>query len=336
MAVSIVAIGNPGVGKSTTLNALAGEHLFNSGISFGSGMTYQLDERINSRGRFFDTPGLADDTYREAAGKAISGALRKGGPFKVLFFIMTESGRVVKQDVTTLRLVLDACPELGNNYGIVINKLPPAVARGLQKKENAEVFLSKLYAGIDEDRRSAPSNLTYILHTVELDSENDKVVPLDSLKTLDGTSFSDFIYNQVPTVNLTPNKALDVKVEDFDATNARMEEMIKLMEQRMEQDREAWKEEQKRLNSLLEKAEQDKEQQRKEDKRRHEESMALLQAQIEQTQRDMEKNRDDANARMAAEREQMQLMMQQQQAQHQQAMREMAAMKPPKKRCVIQ
>ena len=328
MAASIVAIGNPGVGKSTTLNALAGEHLFNSGISFGSGMTYQLDERTNSRGRFFDTPGLADDTYREAAGQAISEALRKGGPFKVLFFIMTESGRVVKQDVTTLRLVLDACPELGNNYGIVINKLPPAVATGLQKKENAEVFLSKLYAGIDEDRRSAPSNLTYILHTIELDSENDKVVGIDSLKTLDGTLFSYFIYNQVPTVNLTPNKALDVKVEDFDKTTAQMEEMIKLMEHRMDQDREAWKEEQKRL----EKARQEKEQQLIEDKRRHEESMALLQAQAEQAQKEMEKKKDDDNARIAAEREQMQLKMQQQQAQNQQALAAMAATQPPRQR----
>ena len=328
MAVSIIAIGNPGVGKSTTLNALAGEHLFSSGISFGSGMTYQLDERSNSRGRFFDTPGLADDTYREAAGQAISGALRKGGPFKVLFFIMTEAGRVVKQDVTTLKLVLDACPELGNNYGIVINKIPPAVAEGLQKRENAEVFLSKLYAGIDENRRSAPSNLTYIMHTAELDSVNDKVVPLDSLKTLYGTTFSDFIYNQVPIVNLTPNKCNDIKIEDYDETNARMEEMLKLMEARMEQDREAWKEEQKRLNSLLEKAEHDKEQQRIEDARRHNEAMALLQNRIEQAQREMEKNRDDANARMAAEREQMQLLMQQQQAQHQQAMQQMAAMKP--------
>ena len=239
MAVSIVAIGNPGVGKSTTLNALAGEHLFNSGISFGSGMTYQLDERTNSRGRFFDTPGLADDTYREAAGQAISEALRKGGPFKVLFFIMTESGRVVKQDVTTLRLVLDACPELGNNYGIVINKIPPAVAERLKISENADAFLLSLYFGIKEDRRCPSSNLTYIMHVAELDSVDDKVVPLETLKTLEGT-FAHFISNQVPTVQLTPDKALDIKVEDFEETNSQLQKALGLMESKMEQDRQAW------------------------------------------------------------------------------------------------
>ena len=71
MALSIVAIGNPGAGKSTILNGIAGAILFKSGISFGEGLTYQLDEKENSRGKFLDTPGLADNARREEAGKAI-------------------------------------------------------------------------------------------------------------------------------------------------------------------------------------------------------------------------------------------------------------------------
>ena len=49
---SIIVIGNPGAGKSTILNGLAGEVLFESGISIGDGLTYQLDERENARGTF--------------------------------------------------------------------------------------------------------------------------------------------------------------------------------------------------------------------------------------------------------------------------------------------
>ena len=85
MATSIIVIGNPGAGKSTILNGLAGEVLFKSGVSIGEGLTYKLDERTNDKGTFFDTPGLADDTHREAAGEAISTALRRGGNLRVGF-----------------------------------------------------------------------------------------------------------------------------------------------------------------------------------------------------------------------------------------------------------
>ena len=37
-------------------------------------------------------PGLADEELRIAAGKAISDGLRKGGTFKVLFFVTQETG----------------------------------------------------------------------------------------------------------------------------------------------------------------------------------------------------------------------------------------------------
>ena len=82
---SIIAIGNPGSGKSTTLNYLAQKFVFKSGPSIGSGLTYKLDEeevRVTcSNGKtvqitFYDTPGLNDAGKRVAAGEAISKALK--------------------------------------------------------------------------------------------------------------------------------------------------------------------------------------------------------------------------------------------------------------------
>ena len=125
----IIAVGNPGAGKSTILNSLAEEVLFKSGVSVGKGMTYKLDEAENKNGHFLDTPGLADEELRKKAGEAISVGLRKGGSYKVIFFVTQESGRVNQQDATTLRLVLEAAPDIGRDYGIIVNK----VSRGVLK-----------------------------------------------------------------------------------------------------------------------------------------------------------------------------------------------------------
>ena len=40
---NFLLIGNPGTGKSTILNGLIGRLAFKSGVSYGSGMTYQFD-----------------------------------------------------------------------------------------------------------------------------------------------------------------------------------------------------------------------------------------------------------------------------------------------------
>ena len=235
MAASIIVIGNPGAGKSTVLNGLAGELLFKSGISIGEGMTYQLDVRENARGTFYDTPGLADNTHREAAGKAISDALRKGGKFKVLFFVMTESGRIVHQDVTTLRLVLDAAPEIENHYGIVINKLHKKVAEKLENSESlGSVFLTKLFAGISDHQRCAQSNVTYLPYCSELDAEDNKRIDFTDMKTLNGESFIDFVYGQVPTINLTVEMAGNIAINEFDKMSSMLEALEKKMEQSQE------------------------------------------------------------------------------------------------------
>ena len=108
-------MGNPGAGKSAFVNSLAGEVIFDSGISIGRGMTYQLNERTNINGykALMDTPGLADVKLRKEAGKAISEGLRKGGKFVVLFFVTQQDGRVTQEDSTTIKLVLQAAPEIG-------------------------------------------------------------------------------------------------------------------------------------------------------------------------------------------------------------------------------
>jgi len=324
MAASIVAIGNPGVGKSTTLNALAGENLFKSGVSFGCGLTYKLDEKSNERGRFFDTPGLADDTYRKAAGEAIRDALRTGGPFKVLFFVMTESGRVVRQDVTTLKLVLESCPELENKYGIVINKIPPPVAKGLEDVKNAEVFYAKLFSGIDEDRRCPPSNMTYILHSTDLDSIDDTFIPLESIKTMNGDPFADFVYHQVPTVQLTEGLAKDIDTERYDKENSRLEEVLRALEKRMVEDKKEFQREMDRLHKMLEKAEKEKLEQRQEDRQRHAEQMAFLQKQLESKQQQIAQAQKDADQKIKLEREYFELKLKQQQDEHQRKLAEEA------------
>ena len=141
---AILFIGNPGAGKSTLLNCLANERLFKSGQSYGEGLTYQLDEHVHRGIKFMDTPGLADKKLREAAGKAISEALKRGGKYRIVFFVRVEAGRPVNEDITTLKLVLDAAPEIGNSYGVIIPKVTAGTAEGLRDGSN----WSKVYAGI--------------------------------------------------------------------------------------------------------------------------------------------------------------------------------------------
>ena len=137
-------IGNPGAGKSTLLNCLAGESLFQSGQSYGEGLTKDLGVRIHNGLKYFDTPGLADRVLRKEAGRAITEALREGGKYKILFFVRLESGRPVNEDITTMKLVLDAAPEIGKKYGVMIPKITPGVVERLKGNE----MWTSVYAGI--------------------------------------------------------------------------------------------------------------------------------------------------------------------------------------------
>jgi len=250
-----MAVGNPGAGKSTLLNYLACEVLFKSGRSIGKGLTYCLDIKESKRGRFIDTPGLADKWLRKKAGEAISEALKAGGSYKILFFVTNVDGRFMDQDLTTMRLVLDAAPEMGNKYGIVVNKVSKEIAEDV--KEDASLgaeLLTYLFSGIPSDRRCARSNVTYVIFDNKYRAKNNLLIERGALNTLDGISFENFVYKEVPIVKLTKGKADDVKVNDFEAVKEKME----MMEKKMRDDENEFKQRQAELIVQLRKAEKEK------------------------------------------------------------------------------
>ena len=220
--IKTIAVGNPGSGKSTFLNALAGENLFKSGVSIGQGLTYQLDERCNDQGHFMDTPGLADERLREAAGKAISEGLRKGGDYKVIFFVTQQSGRVNAQDTTTMKLIVEAAPEIGQDYGVVVNKVNKKMFNRFKNESERLEFLLALFAGIPEDKRCIFDRVMFFPILEELEEEEDVLVPPTDLVSDKGENFEAFI-ETIPVIQITKSKVKDVDTDRFDELNKKIE-----------------------------------------------------------------------------------------------------------------
>ena len=205
--------------------------------------------------------------------------------------------------------------------------------KALQNPEKGGVFLTKLFAGIPDHQRCAQSNITYLPFHSELDAEDNKLIDLGELKTLEGESFKDFVYGQVPTINLTVGKAGDIATSEFDQMNA----VLEALEKKMEQDRQMFLEQQKLLITQLEKAEADKIEQQERDRQLHAQQMSLMQQQIEQKEQEIEAARNDAERRAKLQEEQMKLQMEQQKQQFQAQMAALAAQNrtPPRKGCII-
>lgn len=130
----IIFLGNPGTGKSTLLSCISGLR-FESGVSFGAGLTQKLIFQTSPHLpgiRFGDTPGLADVAMAKNAAlqinEALNDAAESGRVVKLFFVVTTESGRLRGEDLFTIEQVMQSVklPDgkvLGpNSYGIIVNK----------------------------------------------------------------------------------------------------------------------------------------------------------------------------------------------------------------------
>jgi GTP-binding protein EngB required for normal cell division len=122
----IVFIGNPGVGKSTLCNSIFQQAIFNSGFSFGTGLTQEAQEYIYENKLYIDTPGLDDVINYERAAKEVEKALKKNNNYKILFVTTFEEGRIRAADLATISIV---CMAIRTNfeYGLIFNKVPKEV-----------------------------------------------------------------------------------------------------------------------------------------------------------------------------------------------------------------
>jgi len=239
----IVVIGNPGSGKSTVLNIMAGKKFFESGLSIGYGLTDDLDVKIDKNGtEFHDTPGIADDMHREKAGEALTKVFKAGGRIKIIFFVMQEDGRLRMEDAATMKLILDSVHEIKKNFGIIVNKVPDSLFDKFMEKEQSEAFREKLFYGIKDEYKH--SQILFVKRNDQLDfADNEVINPTDLEVGFGGfrKDLSTFINSEVPCADIPQGLVKQIPVDRFENVLkqvARIEAEINLNNERNKNEKE--------------------------------------------------------------------------------------------------
>jgi len=128
---ALTLMGNPGVGKSTILNGMAGVAHFPSGLSLGKGYTTTISYFETDRHLLCDTPGLADIAARQEAAQQLQRLLNRSIPIKIAFVVTLQNGRIRSDDSDTINTVLSAFPVIStdDSFGVIINQVTTEVRR---------------------------------------------------------------------------------------------------------------------------------------------------------------------------------------------------------------
>lgn len=287
---SMVFIGNPGTGKSSTMNCYVGKAIFTAGCSItGVGVTVVLSKEEHDGRFFFDTPGLSDLLLREKAAIAIKEALQHGGDFNVCFALTTESGRVRPDDLTTMKLVLDACGGQinENEFCIFINKCKKTWLRKVQNDKGA--FVENLKEQMSLKGIPTTSFVHFAPVVEAMDDEEDVVVELDE-ETMQ-------FLNSMPVIHINSDSIQDIKHNEFEELQQEMERMAAENEKKFREAQEEANmklaEQQKRADKKMAKSQDEMKKQLAKSDREHREAAdrqaVLFAQQIKDATRDAQK-----------------------------------------------
>ena len=226
-------VGNPGVGKSTILNGLAGAILFKSGVNPGGGMTRTRQvEHIQGFGNLIDTPGVADVHLRDQAALEIGSALMRIGQHRLFFILELTAGRVRPMDKTTMKLVLDACQGIPDFcYSIILNKLPKKTLQKLRdnvKSDGEEMgFQDTVLTSIMSGLPLYTHSVHFVPKIPDLEDEDDQQIPIshETRSFIEGA----------PAVEINGDKQLAIKAGEFQKLESQYQEQLQTLGEDAEQ-----------------------------------------------------------------------------------------------------
>ncbi|KAF9124874.1 hypothetical protein BGW39_007833 [Mortierella sp. 14UC] len=163
---SLVLVGNPGVGKSSILNALGG--YFDTGFSMVTGLTRTLstyETKIEGKTiRLVDLPGIfdcrADDDHtNERHFEILHDALSDGNPYVIFFVVSPNDGRISPSDFTVMKALLDSLDQ-SPLVGLILTKV--------EKEDYNDIQTSDYFAKVQEVLAQSHANLKFFSQTKPL------------------------------------------------------------------------------------------------------------------------------------------------------------------------
>ncbi|RLN27102.1 hypothetical protein BBJ28_00020792 [Nothophytophthora sp. Chile5] len=204
-------LGNPGTGKSTLINCLIGSQVFNSGVSYGEGLTQFFQKRRHNGIVYMDTPGLADRKIQLKAAAAITQALKETGRYKLFFMVRLENGRVVSDDLVTIETVMESIDMKDVPYSIIVNNVKKRQYAKMMEKGEEFWKVVTLINSI----KFKTANIVFIPTLPSLEEEDNAYTELP-------TDVKSFIRADAPAVAVAPRAVNDIRFTDFRKMSAEL------------------------------------------------------------------------------------------------------------------